>query len=52
MSCKTITVFSNKGGVGKTFIAVNLATALVRAKYKVLLVDFDFQKSVAMARAA
>jgi len=50
MSCKTITVFSNKGGVGKTFIAVNLATALVRAKYKVLLIDFDFQAGQDMAR--
>jgi septum site-determining protein MinD len=50
MSCKTITVFSNKGGVGKTFIAVNLATAIVRAKYKVLLIDFDFQAGQDMAR--
>ena len=50
MSCKVITVFSNKGGVGKTFVAVNLATAIVRAKSKVLLVDFDLQAGQDMAR--
>jgi len=50
MSCKTITVFSSKGGVGKTFVAVNLATAIVRTKKKVLLVDFDFQAGQDMAR--
>ena len=50
MSCRTITVFSNKGGVGKTFIAVNLATALARAGNKVLLIDFDFQAGQDMAR--
>ena len=43
MSAKTITVFSNKGGVGKTFVAVNLATALAATKHKVLLIDLDFQ---------
>ena len=50
MSSKTITVFSNKGGVGKTFITVNLATALAIAKKKVLLIDFDFQAGQDMAR--
>lgn len=50
MSCKTITVFSSKGGVGKTFVAVNLATAIVLTKKKVLLVDFDFQAGQDMAR--
>src|SRR3989338_4230689 len=50
MSSKTITVFSNKGGVGKTFVTVNLATALVQAKHKVLIVDLDFQAGQDMAR--
>ena len=50
MSCKTITVFSSKGGVGKTFVAVNLATAIVCTKKKVLLIDFDFQAGQDMAR--
>jgi len=50
MSSKVITVFSNKGGVGKTFVAVNIATAIIRAKSKVLLVDFDLQAGQDMAR--
>jgi septum site-determining protein MinD len=50
MASRTITVFSNKGGVGKTFIAVNLATALALTGKKVLLVDFDFQAGQDMAR--
>jgi len=50
MESKIITVFSNKGGVGKTFIAVNLAAALVLMKKKVLLIDLDFQAGQDMAR--
>ena len=35
-------VYSNKGGVGKTFLAVNLATSLaLREKERVALVDLD-----------
>jgi len=50
MSCRTITVFSSKGGVGKTFVSVNIATVLARAKNKILLLDFDFQAGQDMAR--
>jgi len=50
MVSKTITVFSNKGGVGKTFVAVNLATSLAVAGNKVLVVDLDFQAGQDMAR--
>lgn len=39
---KVLTVFSTKGGVGKTFVSVNLAVALQRETAKrVVLVDLD-----------
>ncbi|MDP8213452.1 MAG: ATPase, T2SS/T4P/T4SS family [Candidatus Zapsychrus exili] len=50
MSCKTITIFSNKGGVGKTFVTINLATALASAGKKTLVIDLDFQAGQDMAR--
>lgn len=41
---KIITVYSNKGGIGKTTIAVNLAAELVKVtKDKVALVDLNLQ---------
>lgn len=40
-SAKTICLFSPKGGVGKTIIAMNLAGLLSKRNEKVLLVDFD-----------
>jgi len=43
MSAKITTFYNNKGGVGKTFIAVNTATALAMAKQKVLLLELNFQ---------
>ena len=50
MLSKVITVFSNKGGVGKTFIAVNLACALSLRGKRVLIVDLNLQASQDMAR--
>ncbi len=50
MSVKIITIFSNKGGVGKTFIAVNLSTVFALEGKKVLLIDLDFQAGQEIAR--
>ncbi len=42
--CRIITVFSNKGGIGKTSIASNLALELAKiSKEDVALVDLNFQ---------
>ncbi len=50
MGAKTITVFGNKGGVGKTFVTVNLATSLALGGQRVLVVDMDLQAGQDMAR--
>jgi pilus assembly protein CpaE len=44
LPARTITVFSTKGGVGKTFIASNLAIALADSQTaKVVIADLDLQ---------
>lgn len=42
--CAVITVFSTKGGVGKTVLATNMATSITKkTESRVILVDLDLQ---------
>jgi cellulose biosynthesis protein BcsQ len=46
---KLVSIFNNKGGVGKSTICWNLADALGRRGKKVLLIDFDPQCNLSIA---
>jgi len=46
---KIISIFNNKGGVGKTTISWNLADSMARENKKILLVDFDPQCNLSIA---
>ena len=46
---KIVSIFNNKGGVGKSTICWNLADALARRDKRVLLIDFDPQCNLSIA---
>ncbi|NEQ14883.1 MAG: AAA family ATPase, partial [Moorea sp. SIO3E2] len=49
MTKKVISIFNNKGGVGKTNIIWNLGIALADKAKKVLFIDFDPQCNLSIA---
>jgi cellulose biosynthesis protein BcsQ len=48
-SMKTIAIYHNKGGVGKTTVTVNLAAALRKKGKRVLIIDLDSQANTTLA---
>ncbi|CAN1211626.1 AAA domain-containing protein [Tumidithrix helvetica PCC 7403] len=46
---KTIAVYHNKGGVGKTTTVINLAAALSKRRFRVLIIDIDSQANTTFA---
>lgn len=46
---KTIAIYHNKGGVGKTTTTINLAAAMSRKGLKVLIIDLDSQANTTYA---
>ncbi|AFY91400.1 AAA family ATPase [Chamaesiphon minutus] len=49
LDMKTIAIYHNKGGVGKTTVSTNLAAALSKRGYRVLLIDIDAQANSTFA---
>ena len=48
-SMKTIAIYHNKGGVGKTTVSTNLAAAFSKKGYRTLLIDIDSQANSTFA---
>ncbi len=49
LAMKTIAIYHNKGGVGKTTVSTNLAAALSKRGFRILLIDIDAQANSTFA---